>query len=105
MFIYFKRRKKQSLFGEDELLNGQVIGEPFLNDHNLGSINNLAKRQNRAGFTEAVKRLIKNKVLMFNIFSGVFYILGSSGYITFIAKYMEVQFHKTAADATIITGD
>lgn len=89
------------MFGEDELLNG----EPFLHDHNLGSIQNLSQKRDRAGFSKAVYRLLKNKVLMFNIFSGVFYILGSSGYITFIAKYMEVQFHKAAADATIITGE
>uniref|UniRef100_A0A336M246 Solute carrier organic anion transporter family member n=1 Tax=Culicoides sonorensis TaxID=179676 RepID=A0A336M246_CULSO len=97
--------KKPALFGEEELLNGQDVGQPFLNDHNLGSLNNLApKKQNRATFYEAIYRLIKNKVLMFNIFSGVFYILGSSGYITFIAKYMEVQFHRSSADATTITG-
>lgn len=41
---------------------------------------------------------------MFNIWAGVFYILGSSAYITFISKYMEVQFNKSSADAAIITG-
>lgn len=41
---------------------------------------------------------------MCNILSGIFYILGSSGYITFLSKYLEVQFHRNAADATIITG-
>ncbi|XP_063703660.1 solute carrier organic anion transporter family member 74D isoform X2 [Culicoides brevitarsis] len=98
-------KKPVPLFSEEEVLNGQRIPDPFLNDHNVGSMSTLPiKRQNNAGFSEAVYRLIKNKVLMFNIFSGVFYILGSSGYITFIAKYMEVQFHKTAADATIVTG-
>lgn len=49
-------------------------------------------------------RLLKNKLLMFNILSGIFYILGSSGYITFLSKYIEVQFHKTTANATVITG-
>ncbi|XP_062545506.1 solute carrier organic anion transporter family member 74D isoform X2 [Armigeres subalbatus] len=55
-------------------------------------------------FPKALMRLLKNKLLMFNIISGIFYILGSSGYITFLSKYMEVQFHKSAANATVITG-
>lgn len=49
-------------------------------------------------------RLLKNKILMFNILSTIFYILGSSGYITFLSKYMEVQFNKNSADASIVTG-
>ncbi|XP_065073766.1 solute carrier organic anion transporter family member 74D [Ochlerotatus camptorhynchus] len=55
-------------------------------------------------FPKALMRLLKNKLLMFNILSGIFYILGSSGYITFLSKYIEVQFHKTTANATVITG-
>lgn len=55
-------------------------------------------------FPAAMGRLFRNKLLMCNISSGVFYILGASAYITFMSKYLEVQFHKSAADATIITG-
>uniref|UniRef100_A0A182J4Z2 Solute carrier organic anion transporter family member n=1 Tax=Anopheles atroparvus TaxID=41427 RepID=A0A182J4Z2_ANOAO len=55
-------------------------------------------------FPRALMRLIKNKLLMYNILSGIFYILGSSGYITFLSKYIEVQFHKATANATVITG-
>lgn len=55
-------------------------------------------------FPAAMARLFKNKLLMFNVLSGIFYILGASAYFTFMSKYMEVQFHKSAADATIITG-
>ncbi|XP_037025259.1 solute carrier organic anion transporter family member 74D isoform X2 [Bradysia coprophila] len=55
-------------------------------------------------FPVALMRLLKNKILMFNILSTIFYILGSSGYITFLSKYMEVQFNKNSADASIITG-
>lgn len=49
-------------------------------------------------------RLLKNKLLMFNNVSTIFYILGSSGYITFLSKYMEVQFNRTSSNATIVTG-
>lgn len=52
----------------------------------------------------AIKRLFKNRLLMLNVFSATFYLLGSTGYIAYIAKYMEVQFHRTSANATIVTG-
>lgn len=55
-------------------------------------------------FPAAMLRLFKNKILMFNTISAIFYILGASVYMTFMSKYMEVQFHKSAADAVIITG-
>jgi hypothetical protein len=55
-------------------------------------------------FPAAMKRLFKNKILMFNCISAIFYILGASAYFTFLSKYMEVQFHKKAEDAMAITG-
>lgn len=55
-------------------------------------------------FFSALKRVLTNKVLMYNIVSAIFYILSSSGFITFFSKYMEVQFYKSSADATIIAG-
>lgn len=55
-------------------------------------------------FPKALLRLLSNKLLIYNIISGVFYILGAAGYMTFLSKYMEVQFHKTAQTATVIVG-
>uniref|UniRef100_A0A146LLL7 Solute carrier organic anion transporter family member n=1 Tax=Lygus hesperus TaxID=30085 RepID=A0A146LLL7_LYGHE len=55
-------------------------------------------------FPAALKRLLKNKLLVVNIFSGIFYILGSSGYITYLNKYIEVQFEKSAADSNLVMG-
>lgn len=49
-------------------------------------------------------RLLKNKLLMFNLASSVFYLLGSTGYMTYLTRYMEVQFNKTSSEATIFTG-
>lgn len=40
---------------------------------------------------------------MYNNLSGIFYILGASGYITYLSKYMEVQFQESAI-YTVITG-
>lgn len=49
-------------------------------------------------------RLLKNKLLMYNLFSGVFYILGSNGHMTYLTKYIEVLFNRNSSDATIFTG-
>lgn len=49
-------------------------------------------------------RLLKNKLLMFNLVSSVFYILGSNGYMTYLTKYIEVQFNRNSSDATVFTG-
>ena len=50
-------------------------------------------------------RLLRNKLLLCNIWSGIFYILGGSAYITFITKYMEVQFQQSSAKASMVTGE
>lgn len=55
-------------------------------------------------FPAALKRLLKNKLLMTNIFSGVFYILGAAGYITYMNKYIEIQFEKSAASTNLVIG-
>lgn len=49
-------------------------------------------------------RLIKNRLLMYNILSTIFFIIGTHGYLTFLSKYMEVQFNRSKADALIVTG-
>lgn len=49
-------------------------------------------------------RLLKNKLLIYNLIAAVFYILGSNGYMTYLTKYMEVQFNQSSSDATIFTG-
>ncbi|XP_075153050.1 organic anion transporting polypeptide 33Ea [Haematobia irritans] len=55
-------------------------------------------------FPRALMRLLRNKLLMFNITSGIFYILGASAIMTFLTKYMEVQFHENSQSATIVVG-
>ncbi|BES95818.1 Organic anion [Nesidiocoris tenuis] len=55
-------------------------------------------------FKKTVKRLLKNRILMFNTFSSTFYVFGLMGYWIFMPKYIETQFRKTASEASIITG-
>lgn len=81
--------------------------EPFKANNNAKSTSDSQPAEDfpkLKDFPTALMRLLKNKLLMYNILSGIFYILGSSGYITFLSKYMEVQFNKNSSDATIITG-
>lgn len=49
-------------------------------------------------------RLLRNKLLIFNYIHAIFHILGSTGYITFMARMMEVQFNKSSQSGTILTG-
>lgn len=41
---------------------------------------------------------------MFNITSGIFYILGATPFMTFLTKYMEVQFLKSASESSALVG-
>lgn len=91
-------KSNQDLFSEDSIpLKGSLSD----NSKFMGSLTDLPTADD---LPATLIRLFKNKLLMFNILSGIFYILGASAYITFISKYLEVQFHKSAADATIISG-
>lgn len=46
-----------------------------------------------------LRRLCKNKILMFNNFAGVFYMFGFTPYWIFTPKYIETQYKKTASSA------
>lgn len=95
-----EKKKTKELHGinEEEPLNGK---ESELNAEGLVKSDNLPKLKD---FPKALMRLLKNKILIFNITSTTFYILGSTGYILFLSKYIEVQFNKSPSDATILTG-
>ncbi|KAL7741487.1 hypothetical protein ACLKA6_000807 [Drosophila palustris] len=72
-------------------------------DH-IGAAANHADLPKLKDFPRALMRLLRNKLLMFNIIAGVFFVLSASGFMTFLSKYMEVMFHKSAHKATIIVG-
>nr|CAD7261265.1 unnamed protein product [Timema shepardi] len=56
------------------------------------------------GFLPSLKRLLKNQMLMYNIWSGIFFIIASSGHMTFFTKYSETQYHMSASGASMISG-
>ncbi|CAG2068372.1 unnamed protein product, partial [Timema podura] len=53
---------------------------------------------------DSLKGLLQNKLLIYNIFAGVFYVMGEAGTMTFSMKYMEIQYHTSAAGASMISG-
>lgn len=55
-------------------------------------------------FPTAVKRLLKNDILMFRTASSVLHLLPLSGIYTFLPKYFESQFHFPTHTANMVTG-
>jgi len=58
-----------------------------------------------ADFPSAVKRLLKNDILMFRTASSVLHILPIAGLYTFLPKYLESQFRLPAHHANMISGN
>ncbi|XP_063222181.1 solute carrier organic anion transporter family member 74D-like [Bacillus rossius redtenbacheri] len=55
-------------------------------------------------FFNSLKRLLRNKLLICNIAASCFFITAGSGSMTFSMKYMETQYHTSAAGASMISG-
>lgn len=55
-------------------------------------------------FPKAVKRLLKNDILMFRTASSVLHILPIAGLYTFLPKYLESQFRLAAHSAAMVSG-
>ena len=55
-------------------------------------------------FFASTKRILSNEMLMFNMFSVVFYVLTTLPFYEYIAKYLEVQFQTSAGGGTVVTG-
>ena len=55
-------------------------------------------------FPKAVRRLLKNDILLYRTASSVLHILPIAGLYTFLPKYLESQFRLTATVANMISG-
>lgn len=55
-------------------------------------------------FPAALKRLLTNKILLFNNLASGFYVFAIVGYVTFTPKYLETQFQQSAAQASFLNG-
>ncbi|XP_043521603.1 solute carrier organic anion transporter family member 74D isoform X2 [Frieseomelitta varia] len=76
-----------------------TLGIPYIDD-------NVASRESPLyfDFPKAVKRLLKNDILMFRTASSVLHILPIAGLYTFLPKYLESQFRMPAHHANMISG-
>ncbi|XP_043287932.1 solute carrier organic anion transporter family member 74D [Venturia canescens] len=63
-----------------------------------------SKKPSLKDFPKAVKRLLKNDILMFRTASSVLHILPIAGLYTFLPKYLETQFRLPAHHANMISG-
>lgn len=63
-----------------------------------------AKKPSLRDFPKAVKRLLRNDILMFRTASSVLHILPIAGLYTFLPKYLESQFRLPAHHANMISG-
>uniref|UniRef100_T1J381 Solute carrier organic anion transporter family member n=1 Tax=Strigamia maritima TaxID=126957 RepID=T1J381_STRMM len=55
-------------------------------------------------FPATMRRLLRNEILLLRTASTVLHILPMSGLFTFLPKYLENQFRKTATTASMVTG-
>lgn len=76
----------------------------FIHFHILISADCLGLYQIITDFPKAVKRLLKNDILMFRTASSVLHILPIAGLYTFLPKYLESQFRLAAHAANMISG-
>lgn len=72
--------------------------------HTLTTGDCLGLYQTITDFPKAVKRLLKNDILMFRTASSVLHILPIAGLYTFLPKYLESQFRLAAHAANMISG-
>lgn len=63
-----------------------------------------SKKPSLRDFPKAVKRLLKNDILMFRTASSVLHILPIAGLYTFLPKYLETQFRLPAHHANMVSG-
>lgn len=73
--------------------------------HNgVGAVPKPPKAPKLKDFPTAVKRLLKNDILMYRTASSVLHLLPLAGIYTFLPKYFESQFHFPTHTANMVTG-
>ncbi|XP_050324322.1 solute carrier organic anion transporter family member 4A1-like [Bactrocera neohumeralis] len=98
-----ERRKRNALKENEE--NG--IKEPTENHKLTAEMEEKPSEDAKASFWDMLttfKRLLKNKTLMCNNFSSVFYLFGYTPYWIFTPKYIEIQYRQSAATSSLVTG-
>lgn len=98
------QRSSESI-GNLAKLPNNVTGEEMVSLQNEESSKKVEKIELKIeDFFVSLKRLLKNKLVVFKLISEIFYVLAAIGIMVYYSKYMEVMFNRSAADASIITG-
>jgi len=63
-----------------------------------------SEKKDRGAFIPALKRLLSNKLYVYNFFSSIFFVFAFMGFGTFAAKYIEYQFRITASGGARVSG-
>uniref|UniRef100_A0A0K8WG47 Solute carrier organic anion transporter family member n=2 Tax=Bactrocera latifrons TaxID=174628 RepID=A0A0K8WG47_BACLA len=98
-----ERRKRNALKENEE----NVIKEPTEKNKLTAEMEEKPSEEAKASFWDMLttfKRLLKNKTLMCNNFSSVFYLFGYTPYWIFTPKYIEIQYRQSAATSSLVTG-
>ncbi len=60
--------------------------------------------EEKPSFRKAFVRLLRNRLFMYNFFSGLFYVFAFMGFGTFMPKYIEYQFRKKGSTSSSYAG-
>merc|ERR1719322_84795 len=63
-----------------------------------------ATKADKPQFKDALKRLLTNKVFMYNFASSLFYVFAFMGFGTFMPKYMQYQYNIRGSTSSAVTG-
>ena len=59
---------------------------------------------NKAGFVKAIKRLLTNKLFMYNFMSNIFFAFAFMGFGTFMPKFFELNFRRKRSSSAGFAG-
>lgn len=84
--------------------NGSANGNVYNKTSNPYASKKTAERPSLRDFPTAMRRLLRNDILLCRTASSVLHILPIAGLYTFLPKYLESQFQLTATTANMISG-
>lgn len=81
---------------------GELLGQPA--DVRRPELPRAEDDNDSDGFGAALKRLLANKLFVFNLVSSLFYVFAFMGFGTFMPKYIEFQFRKKGSTSSALAG-
>ena len=107
MFAFPRRlpRKGRPATQSKKQINGKLLpSESKSKTDSTVAPSTRSKNPSLKDFPKAIRRLLKNDILLFRTASSVLHILPVAGLYTFLPKYLESQFRMAAHTANMISG-